>query len=1309
MFKLHKKISVLGLLMLSLTSLLLSFGTSEAKANNPQGKAQLLLIFTTDIHGQLNSTDYETGGTLSAGGLARAYGVIQQARSENSNYLTFDLGDVLFDYTTEYFYSNYHKTIQPIYQAMGMVGYDAVTLGNHEFDYEYEYVVNQLKDSGMFDKVVVSNLTDSMTGDHPFKENMIITKTLATDNGGTMEVKVGVIGETLPILSAKGQNFAGVLAAQDIVEYVRQQAKKLKEQGADLIVVLSHSGMGSEKPEYGDKNASYALTKIDEVDVVLCGHEHNMFPSTDKTGAYYKLSGVDKSTNLVNEKNLIMAEDRGESVGIVDLELSKESGEIVIENRKSEVRKASGKKAPEDAAISALYDDYKDEMLEYTREVIGTVDKDYPIENYNGMVEDNSAVQLLNDAKRAYAINYIYNTDRTYEGYPVIATSTYVSYGANGTDDYVNITGDVTESKLASLQGYNGYTALYKITGRQLREWLEWSASAYRQTQKQIAWNGNSMGSFVSTAGAESLVTGEWLDSWNTFYVFDGVEYTINPMIPARYNHAGVKVNSTYRITELTCNGQPVKDDQVFVLASGRLSKVTEANANIDEQWIVKGYIRTQGVLRDYIQQKAKSGTLKIKPDYNWKIELPGKTKFVTKTSTQGEAALKKSTWFIDEVGRQDGYIYSVGSFEKRPDKNEVKILTSVTYSDATSDKVRVAVEASSRYGIKEIRYTVGELDKNAGAWNATDLVKNGYFYVTSNETYTVYAVDNKGNANVECVTVDNISKGMLKKPSVKSYTNRKTKIEGSAEPGCTIEIKTSAKTYTTVVDTNGRFVYALPSQKSGTKLTLKAVNKAKNLTSEEVVVTVKRTGPNRPQVEGIFNNLDQVRGKLNDTDANVFAIIEDQVYVGNEKTAELFKKCTTFQKPDIQYTVNVTDVRVDSENVYQLTVPVQKIGTSISIYTVDHISRSSMANTVKVQDAAPNPPVVYDLTCADNRIEGVVTSSKANTVFTVYVSVNDENFVVKSDKTGYFFVDVDPSMLKAGTEVRVMAKDTVKNINRSSYTTLVIVKEPDEFISEMTELSLGGLESGQTSISGYYDDDEVTIAVKSQGRYHIYKAIPDAEGEFTVELDAPLRGGDIVYGHTTAPNGSIMDMVREEVELEVPCTPVVEEEITNGTKQFIVYTDVEAVVVASIGTKEYESSDCHFNEAEQMYEYVVRIPQTAAGKTVKLYAYNQAGTSKTLSKKVSKLVPDAPTVNKVYTTTKTIKGKISDFDYYDETEVYAKIGSKTYSGTVKEDGSFSIKIKAQKKNTKITVWAVNEEGRGLMTSVKAVEKPKKK
>lgn len=106
--------------------------------------AKLRMIFTSDLHGQLTTEDYETGKVYTTGGLSRTATLIKKAKAEVNakNSLLFDLGDVLFDYTTDYIYDVNSSAQQPMYTAMAKMGYDAITLGNHEFDYTLDYIQN---------------------------------------------------------------------------------------------------------------------------------------------------------------------------------------------------------------------------------------------------------------------------------------------------------------------------------------------------------------------------------------------------------------------------------------------------------------------------------------------------------------------------------------------------------------------------------------------------------------------------------------------------------------------------------------------------------------------------------------------------------------------------------------------------------------------------------------------------------------------------------------------------------------------------------------------------------------------------------------------------------------------------------------------------------------------------------------------------------------------------------------------------------------------------------------------------------------
>jgi 2',3'-cyclic-nucleotide 2'-phosphodiesterase/3'-nucleotidase len=250
---------------------------SSVQAASEPETVELRIIGTTDIHGQLNSKDYEKGVDYNNGGLARLSDLIKKTKSEvpAESVILLDAGDTLFDYTTEYIFSENQQVIQPIYKALATIGYDAITLGNHDFDYGYDYILRQLNGTGLKDITVLSNITDSKTGEHPFLENMMISRILTTSTGRKVEVKIGILGLTIPTLTGKTHSYVGLLKGEDMVTNAKTEAAKLKEMGADVIVALAHTGMGPETPSYFHE-CCLCTTKISDM-CVICGHEHNHF------------------------------------------------------------------------------------------------------------------------------------------------------------------------------------------------------------------------------------------------------------------------------------------------------------------------------------------------------------------------------------------------------------------------------------------------------------------------------------------------------------------------------------------------------------------------------------------------------------------------------------------------------------------------------------------------------------------------------------------------------------------------------------------------------------------------------------------------------------------------------------------------------------------------------------------------------------------------------------------------------------------------------------------------------------------------
>ena len=133
--KKNKMMSILLALAMLAVELL---GVMPVKTASAAGNtADLRIMFTTDMHGQVVDVDYSKGTLFANGGLTKASTLLSKAKSEvpDGNTLLFDLGDVMYDYTTDYIYEHDQNAIQPIYKAISSLNYDAIILVNHDYEY----------------------------------------------------------------------------------------------------------------------------------------------------------------------------------------------------------------------------------------------------------------------------------------------------------------------------------------------------------------------------------------------------------------------------------------------------------------------------------------------------------------------------------------------------------------------------------------------------------------------------------------------------------------------------------------------------------------------------------------------------------------------------------------------------------------------------------------------------------------------------------------------------------------------------------------------------------------------------------------------------------------------------------------------------------------------------------------------------------------------------------------------------------------------------------------------------------------------
>ena len=234
------------------------------------GGGSIRILFTHDMHASLEPAKVPdaSGALTEAGGFARLYTAIQQARAEKpGSTLLVDAGD----YTMGTLFQTVEATQSPELRLMGMMGYDAVTVGNHEFDYTIDGFTDSLNaaaDSGdTLPPYVISNMT--LPGNDAQSEalraalgNYGVTEYTIVEKGGC---RIGIFG----VMGAEAVANAPMSAPavfEDIKDASKRMVQILKEQeNVDLVVCISHSGTKENLADSEDEQLAKAVPDIDVI------------------------------------------------------------------------------------------------------------------------------------------------------------------------------------------------------------------------------------------------------------------------------------------------------------------------------------------------------------------------------------------------------------------------------------------------------------------------------------------------------------------------------------------------------------------------------------------------------------------------------------------------------------------------------------------------------------------------------------------------------------------------------------------------------------------------------------------------------------------------------------------------------------------------------------------------------------------------------------------------------------------------------------------------------------------------------------
>ena len=242
------------------------------------GTSRITILHTNDVHSRLDPFPMDGSRNEGLGGVAARAALIEEIRNENEQVLLLDAGDIFQG--TPYF--NMYKG-EPEMKAMTMMGYDAATMGNHDFDAGLENFATQLHHAKF--PIIIGNYDFSGTPmESMFQPYKIFQKG---------DLKIGVLGVGIELKGLVPENLYGKTVYINPIEVANRSAEALRKQGCDMVICLSHLG-----DKYDDDKISDEILAKEcfDIDLIIGGHTHRFFEEPRK---YRNRRGGDTIVNQV--------------------------------------------------------------------------------------------------------------------------------------------------------------------------------------------------------------------------------------------------------------------------------------------------------------------------------------------------------------------------------------------------------------------------------------------------------------------------------------------------------------------------------------------------------------------------------------------------------------------------------------------------------------------------------------------------------------------------------------------------------------------------------------------------------------------------------------------------------------------------------------------------------------------------------------------------------------------------------------------------------------------------------------------------
>ncbi|MDX1304468.1 bifunctional 2',3'-cyclic-nucleotide 2'-phosphodiesterase/3'-nucleotidase [Photobacterium sp.] len=571
---------------------------------------KLRILETTDIHTNVMDYDYYKNKPTQKTGLVRTATLVKQARAEVTNSVLVDNGDLLQGSPMgDYMADKGIKPgeVHPVYKAMNLLNYDVGNLGNHEFNYGLAFLKESLNDAAF--PYINANVIDLKTGKNMFTPYIIKPHTFKDTDGMAHEIKIGYIGFVPPqILIWDKKNLEGKVEARDIKQTAEKFVPQMKAEGADVIIAIPHSGVSADPYKVMAENSVYYLTEVEGIDAIAFGHSHAVFPSK----SFEKLPNADIEKGTINGVAAVMPGRWGDHLGVMDLVLDKQGDTWAVTNAQTEARPIYDKfdKKPlveaDEALVKAVSGEHAATRTFVNQPIGKASDVMY---SFLALVQDDPTVQIVNLAQKDYVERFIQG-DPDLDGTPVLSAAAPFKAGGRGNDpsNFTEVeAGQLTFRNAADLYLYPNTLVAMKVTGKEVKEWLECSAAQFNQID-------------LTSTAQQGLINWEGFRTYN-FDVMEGVEYGIDVSQPARYDGNCKRINGqAERIKGLSFNGRPVDPQQPFIIATNNYRAYSGKFAGTGEQFVAfASPDENRTVVADYISRISKEkGQVVPNADNNW-------------------------------------------------------------------------------------------------------------------------------------------------------------------------------------------------------------------------------------------------------------------------------------------------------------------------------------------------------------------------------------------------------------------------------------------------------------------------------------------------------------------------------------------------------------------------------------------------------------------------------------------------------------------------------------------------------------------